>query len=351
MDVIHFMNTGNGISSLQGRLRGAVERAQQFCRRLQRRARPADRQARHRNRLRRRPQHPDDRPAGLGQDHARQAHADHPAAAHVSKRRLETTKIHSVAGVLDAGAGLVGTRPFRSPHHTISDAGLIGGGADPAPRRSFARAQRRAVPGRAARISAQRSGSHAPAARRWHGLIARAAMSLTFPARFMLAAAMNPCPCGFFNDRSRECHCTPPMIQRYMAKISGPLIDRIDIHIDVPAVNYKELRSGTNPKVRTRFASELSGREKSSCTLRAVGERALLQCADGLAPDSQVLRTLCRLRTSAGTRDDPAGPQRSRARPHSEGRAHYRRSGRRQHRARHIAEAIQYRTFDRTFWA
>src|SRR5271156_4499564 len=68
-------------------------------------------------------------------------------------------------------------------------------------------------------------------------------MSLTFPARFMLAAAMNPCPCGFHNDRTRECHCTPPMIQRYVSRVSGPLLDRIDIHIDVPAVNYKEMRS------------------------------------------------------------------------------------------------------------
>ena len=73
--------------------------------------------------------------------------------------------------------------------------------------------------------------------------IARAAMSLSFPARFMLVAAMNPCPCGYFNDRTRECHCTPMMIQRYVAKISGPLLDRIDIHIDVPSVNYRELRS------------------------------------------------------------------------------------------------------------
>src|SRR5436305_540551 len=78
--------------------------------------------------------------------------------------------------------------------------------------------------------------------------IARASMSLTFPARFMLAAAMNPCPCGYFNDRSRDCHCTQPMIQRYMAKISGPLLDRIDIHIDVPAVNYKEMRAGSEPE-------------------------------------------------------------------------------------------------------
>ena len=96
--------------------------------------------------------------------------------------------------------------------------------------------------------------------------IARAAMSLTFPARFMLAAAMNPCPCGFHNDRSHECHCTPPMIQRYISKISGPLLDRIDIHIDVPAVNYKEMRSASDPKapeirdrvIRAREAS-LSG--------------------------------------------------------------------------------------------
>ena len=78
--------------------------------------------------------------------------------------------------------------------------------------------------------------------------IARAAMSLTFPARFMLAAAMNPCPCGFHNDRTRGFHCTPPMIQRYISKISGPLLDRIDIHIDVPAVNYKEMRSTAEPE-------------------------------------------------------------------------------------------------------
>src|SRR5438045_9473188 len=78
--------------------------------------------------------------------------------------------------------------------------------------------------------------------------IARAAMSLTFPARFMLAAAMNPCPCGYHNDMSRDCRCTQPMIQRYVSKISGPLMDRIDIHIDVPAVNYKEMRSTHEPE-------------------------------------------------------------------------------------------------------
>src|SRR6266852_568008 len=161
---------------------------------------------------------------------------------------LETTKIHSVAGVLDARAGLVGMRPFRAPHHTISDAGLIGGGMVPRP----------------GEVSLSHNGvlflDELPEFPRnvlevmrqpledGSVCIARAAMSLTFPARFMLAAAMNPCPCGYFNDRTRECHCTQPMIQRYVSKISGPLLDRIDIHIDVPAVNYKELRGGSGPE-------------------------------------------------------------------------------------------------------
>ena len=155
---------------------------------------------------------------------------------------LETTKIHSVAGVLDATSGLVNTRPFRAPHHTISDAGLIGGGIIPRP----------------GEVSLSHNGvlflDELPEFPRnvlevmrqpledGNVTIARAAMSLTFPARFMLAAAMNPCPCGYHGSGQRECLCTQPMIQRYVSKISGPLMDRIDIHIDVPAVNYKELR-------------------------------------------------------------------------------------------------------------
>src|SRR5947209_7779739 len=155
---------------------------------------------------------------------------------------LETTKIHSVAGVLDATAGLVSSRPFRAPHHTISDAGLIGGGIIPRP----------------GEVSLAHNGvlflDELPEFPRTvlevmrqpledgHVTIARAAMSLTFPARFMLAAAMNPCPCGYHGSGQRECPCSPTMIQRYVSKISGPLMDRIDIHIDVPAVNYKELR-------------------------------------------------------------------------------------------------------------
>src|ERR1700723_1650219 len=157
---------------------------------------------------------------------------------------LETTKIHSVAGVPGPGSGLVGRRPYRSPHHTISDAGLIGGGVIPRP----------------GEVSLSHNGllflDELPEFPRnvlevlrqpledGSVTIARASMSLTFPARFMLAAAMNPCPCGYFNDKSRECMCTPPMIQRYVSKVSGPLLDRIDITIEGPAGKYKELRGG-----------------------------------------------------------------------------------------------------------
>ena len=116
--------------------------------------------------------------------------------------------------------------------------------------------------------------------------IARAAMSLTFPARFMLAAAMNPCPCGYFNDRTRECHCTQPMIQRYMSKISGPLLDRIDIHIDVPAVNYKEMRAGAEPRkfgqpFATAFFAPAGFNCKRFSTNRRKASTAMRRCRRG----------------------------------------------------------------------
>src|ERR1051326_8796591 len=156
---------------------------------------------------------------------------------------LELTKIHSVAGVTGR-AGLVTERPFRSPHHTISDAGLIGGGSVPRP----------------GEVSLAHQGvlflDELPEFDRGvlevlrqpledqKVTISRASMSLTFPASFMLAAAMNPCPCGFWSDPTRECRCSPSQIQRYVGRISGPLLDRIDIHVDVPAVRFKGLRGG-----------------------------------------------------------------------------------------------------------
>jgi magnesium chelatase family protein len=154
---------------------------------------------------------------------------------------IETTKIHSVMGLIPAESALIVTRPFRSPHHTISDAGLIGGGQIPKP----------------GEVSLSHNGvlflDELPEFRKnvlevmrqpleeERVTISRAATSLTYPARFMLVAAMNPCPCGYYSDPNNECTCTIPQIQRYRAKISGPLMDRIDIHIEVPAVKYRDL--------------------------------------------------------------------------------------------------------------
>ena len=175
---------------------------------------------------------------------------------------LETTRIHSVSGLLPSEADLTATRPFRSPHHTISDAGLVGGGTIPRPGevsmahngvlfldelpefpRNVLEVLRQPIEDR--RVT-----------------IARAQMTLTFPASFVLIAAMNPCPCGFANDFRKECFCTPPQIQRYMSKISGPLMDRIDIQIDVPAVPYKELstsrRAESSETIRTRVIAARS---------------------------------------------------------------------------------------------
>ena len=156
---------------------------------------------------------------------------------------IETTKIHSVAGLLPPDHGLVGVRPFRSPHHTISDVALIGGGRFPRPgevslahhgvlfldelpefKKNVLEVLRQ--PMEDGKVS-----------------IARAAFSLTFPAKFMLVAAMNPCPCGYYGDPTHTCSCTIPQIQKYRSRISGPLLDRIDIHVDVPAVKFKELSS------------------------------------------------------------------------------------------------------------
>src|SRR3972149_6393499 len=154
---------------------------------------------------------------------------------------METTKIHSIMGLLHSSTSLIATRPFRAPHHTISDAGLIGGGTIPKP----------------GEVSLAHNGvlflDELPEFRKnvlevlrqpleeMRITISRAVGSITYPANVMLVAAMNPCPCGFQGDPGKECTCSALQIQRYRAKISGPLLDRIDIQVEVPAVRYKEL--------------------------------------------------------------------------------------------------------------
>src|SRR5215468_4611709 len=248
---------------------------------------------------------------------------------------LETTKIHSVAGVLDATEGLVNMRPFRAPHHTISDAGLIGGGIIPRPGEvSLAHNgvlfldELPEFPRNVLEVMRQPLEDATVS-------IARASMSLTFPARFMLAAAMNPCPCGYWGSGQRQCQCTGPMIQRYVSKISGPMMDRIDIHIDVPAVNYKELRA--SDVQLNRFAAggeriyanaQMAPRQiRAYCELGSDSERMLERA---MQQQGLSARAHDRILKVARTIADMAGS------PHIE--------------SKHIAEAIQYRTLDRTYW-
>lgn len=261
---------------------------------------------------------------------------------------LETTRIHSVAGLLDAGRALVTERPFRAPHHTISDAGLIGGGSSPRPgevslahhgvlfmdelpefRRNVLEALRQPLEDAEVTVS-------------------RAAVSVSFPARCMLAAAMNPCPCGFHGDPRRPCTCAPPLVERYLARISGPLLDRIDIHVEVPAVAYGELserRAGEpSSAIRERV---LRAREVQSARFR--GRPGLFANAH-MRP--RELREFCHLAEGAD-----ALLRSAIARLGFSARAYHRvlkiartladLDGGGDLGTRHVAEAIQYRSLDR----
>ena len=264
---------------------------------------------------------------------------------------LELTKIHSVAGLTNR-TGLVASRPFRAPHHTISDAGLVGGGTLPRPGevslahhgvlfldelpefdRSVLEVLRQPLEDRRVTIS-------------------RAAMTLTFPASFMLAAAMNPCPCGFFNDPVRECRCTPAQIQRYVGRVSGPLLDRIDIHVDVPPVRFKELADRGAPEgegssdirarvlaARARQAERFRGSPifsnaqmtprliRCHCRLDAEGERLLEQA---MTRQGLSARAYDRILKVSRTIADLEGFE--------------------EIRPKHVAEAVGYRSLDRTYW-
>ena len=259
---------------------------------------------------------------------------------------LETSQVHSVAGVLAPDQGLLSERPFRSPHHSVSNAGLLGGGVG-TPRPGEVSLANNGVLFLDEFTEFERSALEMlrqPVEERCV-TIARSQMSLTFPSDFMLVAAMNPCPCGFFSDNSHTCRCTGGIIQRYLGKISGPLLDRIDLHIEVPAVAYQEMRSkstgASSAEMRGRVLAARArqsergfvnanippGRLREFCPLDDAGEKALEMAIRRLALSA---RAHDRILKVARTIADIGGAE--------------------QIQAKHIAEAVQYRSLDREYW-
>ncbi len=264
---------------------------------------------------------------------------------------LETTKIHSVAGILPKDKALITERPFRSPHHTVSDAALIGGGTFPRP----------------GEVSFAHHGvlflDELPEFKKnvlevlrqpledYKVTISRSKMSLEFPANFMLAAAMNPCPCGYYTDPTHECTCTVGMIQKYMSKISGPLLDRIDIHVEVPAVKYKELSSHTkgetSAEIRKRVVTARKIQQK-----RFEKENHIFNNAD---MGTKEVREYCKLDTAGSELLKMAMTKlglsaRAYDRILKVSRTIADLEGEENILPRHVSEAIQYRSLDRELW-
>jgi magnesium chelatase family protein len=262
------------------------------------------------------------------------------------REALEATQIHGVAGILPPGIGILRSRPFRAPHHTISDAGLIGGGSG-SPRPGEVSLAHQGVlfldelPEFPRGVLEQlrqplEEGSVT---------LARSAGTLTFPARIMLVAAMNPCPCGYYGDSTRECRCTPGIIQRYLAKVSGPLLDRIDMHIEVPAVPYKELRSKADGVSSAQIRERV---EEARDQQRARG------FYNSQIPTSQ-LRTLSALdETGERTLETAVRRMNLSARAHDRILRVARTVADLDHSTevstKHLAEAVQCRNLDRNYW-
>jgi magnesium chelatase family protein len=259
---------------------------------------------------------------------------------------LETTQIYSVAGLLPKGGGLMAERPFRAPHHTVSDAGLIGGGSG-TPRPGEVSLAHHGVLFLDELPEFPRNVLEQLRQPLEEGCVtlARAQMTLRFPAKFMLIAAMNPCPCGFYGDPTRECRCTGGIIQRYLGKISGPLLDRIDLHIEVPAVPFQELRGGdagaTSAEIseRVSHAREVQGARgfynahipvrqlRKLCALDDAGERTLEMAVRRMGLSARAHDRMLKVARTVADLD------------HSE-----------RVTAKHLAEAVQYRSLDRNYW-
>jgi magnesium chelatase family protein len=261
---------------------------------------------------------------------------------------LETTRIHSVAGLLRNGQSLLAVRPFRAPHHTISDVALIGGGQVPKP----------------GEVSIAHNGvlflDELPEFKRnvlevlrqpienGEVTVSRAVASITYPASFMLVAAMNPCPCGYFGDNRHQCTCTHGQIHRYRHRVSGPLLDRIDIHIEVPAVPYKELSN--------EYSGERSGDIRERVVTARGGQLDRFKNDKKIYSNGQMktrhIKKYCRLNTDAQSLLETAMQKlglsaRAYTRILKVSRTIADLESSEEIQSQHISEAIQYRTLDR----
>jgi magnesium chelatase family protein len=261
---------------------------------------------------------------------------------------LETTKILSVMGLLGAGQGLVTHKPFRSPHHTISDAGLIGGGTFPRPGEVSLSHNGVLFLDELAEFKKNALEVMRQPLEEGKVTISRALTSLTYPARFMLVAAMNPCPCGFYSDPHQECTCTLPQIQRYKAKISGPLLDRIDIHVEVPPVRFQD--------ISTQRSGETSGHIKGRVEKARVLQKERFKGKKVFCNALMVarhIRKFCQVDESSqmllkGAMEKLGFSARAYIRILKVSRTIADLDGKAQIQPHHISEAIQYRSLDRT---
>ena len=264
---------------------------------------------------------------------------------------IETTKIHSVAGLLGAGNAFCTTRPFRAPHHTMSDVGLIGGSTNPSP----------------GEISVAHTGilflDELPEFRRStlevlrqpledrRVVVSRAAGTMTFPANVMLVAAMNPCACGYFGDPKRECRCSPKQVENYRNKISGPLLDRIDIHVEAPAVEFKELSS----EEKAEPSSAIRGRVIASRRVQSARFAHASRCRTNAEMTHAQIKHHCRLDSTGqdllrNAMEELHLSARAFDRILKVSRTIADLAAEETIQPSHVMEAIHYRTLDRNLW-